>query len=443
MVTLLKETMQKQHRRRFMTTVGATGFGIGLAGCMSSGSETEEPIDSSDDEDGTPADEDGEDGDGTDTPDDPEEPGELIEDFEGDLELWRDLDAYGEFEVETEDVYEGTQALRIRAAENEPYVGVTRAFSEPLDMRGKNISLAFKATEPEIYRVSVRLLAPGQGNMVHLNRTHTGPTGDWLRVDMGATGETGNPDLSEVYALQIVGYPRDEGQVVDYTIGDIRTVDAPDRGKVMLTWDDNHESQWDVYEIHQEYGFPGVAGVIHHAVGKSDRLDTTQLRQMQSDGWEIVSHPHPQSNWSAPLSEFDETRQRQIIEDSHRWLRQRGFEAGANHYIAPGNTRDATNLDVLRDVHESSMSFGGGNVGVPLSDPHTIGRIDGSNLETVKEYVDLAAKYNQLCVPMWHVLGEQYDNHEITAEEYRELLDYIDAADVDVVTPSELESVEF
>ncbi|QLD87498.1 polysaccharide deacetylase family protein [Natronomonas salina] len=367
------------------------------------------------------------------------EDGELLIDFEDGVDDWYDLDTYGSFEA-TNDVKNGEGGIRLLADEAEPYVGAVKAFSEPVDLRGKTLSVSFRAKNPQIHRLEVQPVAPDQGNVLRLNRTHTGPTNHWMTLDMGATGERGDPDLGEVYELRLIGRQRSQGQAIDMAIDEIRVHDAPDTGKVMLTWDDCHHTHTRAFDIMEEFGFPGVDGVITHAVGASSRLDVSELREMNSSGWDIVSHPHPENNGSAVLTEenWTETEQRDIIEKSINWLETRGFEDGAKYHIAPGNIRDATNMELLREYHAGSISYGGGNVGLPVNDPHAVGRIDGTSVEAVKNSVDLAEKYNQLVAPMWHSIGDNGEDFDISEDDYRELLEYIDDADVDVVTMSDL-----
>ncbi|QLD91207.1 polysaccharide deacetylase family protein [Natronomonas salina] len=427
--------MTRQNRRRFLKGAGATGLALGLSGCVG---ELESYMSS-----GGP-DPDGNGNDSSSQTDEPTqtadgESGEVVEDFANGVDDWYELDSYGSFEA-TNDVQNGEQGIRLTAGEDEPYVGAVKAFSEPVDLRGKTLSLSLRASSPQIHRVEVELIAPDQGNTLELNRTNTGPTDYWMTLDMGATGERDNPDLGEVYELRLIGRERSQGQPIDMTIDEIRVHDAPDTGKVMLTWDDSHQSHARALEIMDEYGFAGVEGVITHAVGSVSRLDTDQLRQMNSSGWDVVSHPHPRGNGSAVLTEenWSESEQRQIIEDSKNWLETRGFGDGANYYIAPGKLRDATNMELLREYHAASISYGGGNVGLPVNDPHTVGRVDGYDPETLKGYVDLAEKYGQLVAPMWHTIGDNSEEFDITEDGFRDLLDYVESADVEVVTLSEL-----
>ena len=430
--------MTRQNRRRFLKGAGATGLAVGLAGCVG---ELDSYLNSDEPSDGNNTS-----GNETQTQEDPEEtfsgddrPGEVLVDFSDGVEQWYDLDSYGSFGATT-DVRYSEQGIRLRAGQDEPYVGAARAFSEPLDLRGKSLAVSFRAANPQLHRLEIKLVAPDQGNTLNLNRTNAGPTSHWMWLDMGASSETGSPDLSKVYEIRLIGRDRAQQAEIDMTVDEIRIHDAPDTGKVMLNWDDSHRTHTRGFEIMEEFGFPGVEGVIHHAVGTSSRLDTDQLRQMQSSGWDVVSHPHPQGNGSAVLTEenWSESEQRKIIEDSIQWLESRGFKNGAKYYIAPGNVRDATNMELLREYHAASMSYAGGNIGLPVTDTHTVGRIDGNDPETVKQYVDLAEKYNQLVAPMWHTIGGNNQEFDITEAQFRDLLNYIDAADVEVVTLSDI-----
>lgn len=370
--------------------------------------------------------------------------GEVLEDFSEGVDSWFDLDSNGEFE-ETNDVSNGDAGIRLTADEGEAYVGAIRAFEDPIDLSGKNLSVSFSAASPQIHRVEIQLIAPDESNVLELNRSHTGPLDYWMTADLGATGEEGDPDLSAVYEMRLIGRDRAQEAVIDISVDEIRAHDAPDQGRVMLTWDDNHETQERAFELMSEFDFPGVDGVITHSVGNGDRLDVHTLREMGDAGWDIVSHPHHPENGGQPLvaDNFSEEEISQVMQDSVDWLEQRGFEDGADYLITPGNLRDATHMEIVQEHHEMAISYGGAPVGQPLTNAYAVGRFDGYNPEDVREYVDLAAKYNQLAIPMWHTIGEEGeqvgdDDVDITVEEFEELLQYIDDADVEVVTLSDL-----
>lgn len=409
-------------------------MGVGLAGCVSDIRDFAGLGNGgSDGNGGTPTD-----GNTPDesTPGEGESAGEVVEDFEDGLDHWYDLDSYGSFEAAS-DVRNGETGIRLLSAEDEPYVGAARSFSDPLDLQGKNVSVSLRTASPQIHRLEVQLVAPDQGNVVRLNRTNSGPRDHWMNLDMGTTHERGDPDPSEVYELRLIGRQRREGQSIDMVIDEIRVHDAPDQGKVVLTWDSCHETHWRAFEIMEEYGFPGVEGTITQAVGARDRLNVPELREMQDAGWNIVSKPHA-GGQTYTEENFSEEEMRQRVQDSIDWLESRGFEEGARHHIAPGNLRDATNLEVLRDLHESAISYGGGNTALPVSDPHVIGRYSGRDLEDVRKHVGFAEEYNQASIILWETIGDDPDEFDITEDEFREILDFIDEADVEVVTMSDI-----
>lgn len=428
--------MTRQNRRRFLTTAGAAGLSIGLAGCMDTVSDYTGYGDGGNGGDGPlPA----EDGTG-----DSGRSGEVLEDFSDGVDAWYDLDSNGEFS-EADDVSNGEAGIRLTAGEGEAYVGATRAFDDPVDLSGTNLSISFRAASPRIHRVEIQLVAPDESNLVELNRSHTGPLDYWMWADLGATGEEGDPDLSEVYEMRLIGRDRAQEEAIDITVDEIRVHDAPDQGRVMLTWDDNHGTQYRAFELMSEYDFPGVEGVITHSVGNGDRLTVHQLREMAEAGWDVVSHPHHPEQGGQPLiaDNFSEDEISQVMQDSIDWLQQRGLEDGSKYVVTPGNLRDATHMELLKEHHEKALGYGGGPVGQPITNPYAIGRFDGYDPEDVTEYVDFAAKYNQLTVPMWHTIGEQGDQVggeevDITVEQFEDLLQYIEDADVEVVTLSDL-----
>lgn len=424
--------MVRQNRRRFLAAAGATGLGIGLAGCVNDIREYA-GIGGGNGRDGTPTD--GTTDDGS-TPGEGEPAGEVIEDFADGVDHWYEVDSYGSFEAAS-DVRNGEGGIRLLADEDEPYVGAARSFADPLDMQGKSVTISLRTTTPQTHRVEVQLVAPDQGNVVRLNRTNSGPTDHWLGLDMGTTHERGDPDPSEVYELRIIGRERSQGQSIDMVVDEVRVHDAPDQGKVVLTWDSCHESHWRAFEIMEEYGFPGVEGAITQAVGGRDRLNVPELREMQNAGWNIVSKPHV-GGQTYTEENFSEEEMRREIQDSIDWLEARGFEEGAKHHVAPGNLRDATNLEVLRDLHESAISYGGGNTGLPVSDTHVIGRYSGRNIEDVRKHVGFAEEYNQASIVLWETIGDDPDQVDITEDEFREVLDFVDQADVEVVTIGDL-----
>jgi peptidoglycan/xylan/chitin deacetylase (PgdA/CDA1 family) len=259
------------------------------------------------------------------------------------------------------------------------------------------------------------------------------PTDHWVRVDFGTTTVRRDPTLSEVQEIRIVCRRRGGAdKPVDFAIDDLRTVDAPKKGKVMLTFDDTHESHYDrAFPAMKEYGFAGVEGVIAEAVDNRDRLDVGMMRRMRDEGWDMASHPLTRGTL---LPEFSEANQRQRITENKQFLDRNGFRNGARHFLTPQNLVGPNTYDIVREHHDSLFTFGGMPNGLSPTTTYNFGRINASNPESVREYVDYAARFGQLVVVNHHAIGPE----TIPEDQFRSELEYIDQADVEVVTASDV-----
>ncbi|WP_436925477.1 polysaccharide deacetylase family protein [Halosimplex amylolyticum] len=359
--------------------------------------------------------------------------GARLEGFE-DLEYWYALSDQGTIEPESEGVYAGSQSLRLRASGDDAFAGAFTSFGEPRDFGGKNVSLAVKVREPAIAKLSVALLAPDESNMVRMTRTFPGPVGAWVRSDMGVTAVRGDPDRSAVQEVRLVARRRDQdGAAIDVSVDDVRLADAPDTGSVTFTFDDTHESHYETaFPLMEEYGFSGVEGVIADAVYRGDRLDVGMMTEMADAGWDMASHPYVGEKL---LTEFSAAKQRRVVERNKQFLVDKGFEEGARHFLTPKNMVGPATMRVARDVHDSLYTFGGMPNGRPATTNYYNSRIAAANTDRIRRYVDYAAEFGQHLVLNHHAIGTGAG--ALAETDFAALLEYVDGADVDVVTCSD------
>lgn len=360
--------------------------------------------------------------------------GSQFEEFES-LDHWYTLNNQGTISAVSEGAYRGEQSLQLKATPDDQFAAAFTSFSEPQDMSGKSLSLAVKVQSPDIAKLSVALLAPDTQNMVRMTRTFPGPVGAWVRSDMGTTLVRGEPDLGAVEEMRLVGRrrPGQDDPPIDLVVDDIRLADAPDTGNVTLTFDDTAASHYrTAFPLMEEYGFPGVEAVISDAVGRSDRLNLRMMREMSDAGWDMASHPYVGAQF---LTEYTAEEQRSRIEENKQYLVEKGFDEGARHFLVPKNVVGPETMDIVAEVHETLYTFGGMPDGAPPTTNYYSSTISASNSDPLKEKIDYTATYGDhltLTVPS---IGT--GRGQMSERDFEELLDYIDQAEVEVVTCSQ------
>ena len=450
-------------RRRVLLLVGALSAGV--AGCMDDelsdepdgDDDTEPPADddSSDtagpstaDEDGTTADEDGTTPDDTATDDrtDPTdgnvdpgsikypaiEIGELVSDFGPDARLEA---LHGTFEGDTEQARIGEQAMVIENGGDRAGVGLH--FPEGLDLDGWDTSLAVKAGA--INRIAIEFHAPSFGDHLTSFRRLPNDHDDWLRIDFGFDEKQGDPDLSHVTELRILGFASGDGPT-RFVIDDLRRTPAVANGKAILACYGGRLSHYEIAgELLQERGWPAAVAVDPRDIGRSGRMDVQQLRELQERGWDICPAP------SGPdgLSGRPEDEQRSIIETAQEALSNRGFDNGARHFFAPAwREMDPTNHKLVREHFDTAFVFGSSTSGIPPTGSHLIPMSWGPALHGgVRRQINLADQYQQLVVLRIPSIVENEDNvtdNNMWVEDFIHLLDHLEHRGLDVITPTDL-----
>lgn len=357
--------------------------------------------------------------------------GTQFEDFE-DLERWYALQGYGEVSATSNDAYQGSQSMRLQSSGD--VAAGYHAFTSPKDMSGKNVSLAVKVNSPLLAKLRVELLAPDRGNKVVMGRTMQGPTDTWVRLDMGVTQESREPELSAVQEVRVIAQRTGGSEPVDVVVDDLRLVDRPEKAYVMLGFNDAYRSHYEtVFPMMQEFGFSGVEGVVSDVVYGQNRLDVGMMREMRDAGWDMASRPGAEDY----LPQLSAERQRELFERNKQFLARKGFPDGAKHFITPYGRRSAKTMEIVGELHETMFTYGGMPNGLPSTTLQNLSFIDAGNTQPVKTLVDLAAKYNQFLVATTGSVGSDEDS-AISESDLRAFLEYVDAADIEVVTATDM-----
>ncbi|SEP06661.1 Peptidoglycan/xylan/chitin deacetylase, PgdA/CDA1 family [Halogranum amylolyticum] len=360
--------------------------------------------------------------------------GTVVDDFESfgtDDSRWGTIG--GTVEADTDDVYAGTQSVHM-TNENGDVAGIFKSFPDGLDLSKHDLSLAVKLEKPVRGRIAAEFLAPARSDMLTSKRFIPKELNDWVRIDLGYTGRSGDPVIESVQELRLMVLT-EEGTPIDVHVDDLRKIPKPDTGKVVLQFDDSRISHYEVaFQELQERGWTGGSAIIPNSINSEGYLTTGQMREMRDAGWDMMSHPQT----SQPLPQYSENRQRQLIQEAYDYLDLKGFPEGARHFVAPYNRVSKTTLDIVSEFHDAGYMFGAcpNNAQRP-SNMHTISRVMGKDPRGTRRVLNLADAYNQLVVVTWHTIGRGQD-YETSPEDFRNVLDHIEQTGLEVVAPSDL-----
>lgn len=357
--------------------------------------------------------------------------GEVIDDFE-DLELWGTIQ--GEATPVTDSAFSGSQSVRLQNPSGGA-AGIFKSFPDGLDLSNHDLSIAAKLNKPADAKIALEVLAPARSDHLVCRRYIPEAMNGWMRIDLGYTGLRGNPMLESVQELRLVVLS--DGEPVDYVVDDLRKIPkATNQGRVILSFQDTHDSQYDVaYEELEKRGWPAMVSAIPDEINSDDALSTGELRTMRDSNWDVISSPFPDN----ALPEYSEEEQRRILADSKEYLKLKGFREGMEFVSIPYGRFDATTLNVVSDLHEYGFAFGACPSNTSPVGKAAVSTVSGSDLNGAARMINLAAQYNQLTVVTFSEIGP---DAAVDKEHFTHLLDIIQEweqqGELKVTTPSEV-----
>lgn len=428
-------------RRRFLTLSGAVAV-TGTAGCTGNGDQS--PSDNTTDDndtDGGPNVGDDEDNDNGENGEDLQletsflsreeyaQPGDLFDDFE-DESLWTAQS--GEMDFDDETAYEGSQSMHLSAEDGENIV-VERSV-EDVDMTDRDISFQMYTPTPRNFAIYIEFEDIYGSTVNHQLRdiTYRQNAVDWFRTCPGVFNiDVIAPEMDELGRMRLVVL---NNSGTDVWIDDMRTHEKPDKGYVVLSWDDGFvEFYEDAAPIHEEFDYPAVQAAIPGYTGDA-YMSVDQMLERQDEGDEIVMH-----GTHDPIHELEREDMEQRLENDKQWFINAGLEGG-EYIIYPHNSFNATSLELKNHYHYAGGCNQSGDVnttGVHGFDPLVLPRTIGGDLDTCKRAVDMAAAGRNCTILNFH--RWQNDN-TVSEEEYGELLEYIaeKGDEIEVITLDDL-----
>jgi peptidoglycan/xylan/chitin deacetylase (PgdA/CDA1 family) len=241
----------------------------------------------------------------------------------------------------------------------------------------------------------------------------------------------GVPDWATITAVRCIVVSNAD-TTVNVTLDNFVMIPTIYTGKVTFRFDDGLTDQYTLAKpILDTYGYKAVIAVIINSIGWGIHMNQTQLLNLQTDGWDIVSHTmnhYPMDSISAANATLE-------LSLSKTWLINNGFPNGARFYIAPYGqyvVQDA----LAKSYYESQSLMITRYENLPITDPYRVAIrieiVDATPLATLKTFVDDAKTYGCWVIFLVH------DVTPAVATLLTDITAYINAQGVDVVTYSDV-----
>ena len=340
---------------------------------------------------------------------------------------------------------------------------VTPGDGSPVFTRKSDIVPALNFTD-KILKVWIKV--NGTENVSELRITLTGDdfrtyTDYWIAGDAGAQagflGENrwniltlskshstaeGLSDISRVDKIQIRVVDDGSGRPVTVWINSLSLVARNDRPVVTFTFDDSFETDYAVARtVLDKYHFPATSYVIPSMIGGPDRLNLTQLRDLQDlNGWDIASHSYSHANLtSIPSSEIENE-----LLLSQQFLLNNGFQNAASHFAYPYGEFDNGDLkSQVQKYYKTARTAEGEFETLPPSDPYRLRAMVVTNSTTpsdVSERVQSAIANGDWLILVFHrvVESEADEEFKYPVSDFRVIVDDVASRGVDVMTVSQV-----
>ena len=182
--------------------------------------------------------------------------------------------------------------------------------------------------------------------------------------------------------------------------------------------------------------------MITSKVGDSDTLSLEELKQLQSNGFDILCHSHTHSYdiYKSNILTQNDSVVENDIKLAQNFMRSNGFDLGAETLVYPfGNYTYEESLKIKSITKKYFINCIDANGGIINKFPYDNGLIprkifefkQASNLDYAKQLIDECKNNNS-----WFILGTHAWSN-VTQSMYGEMLDYLVASGVTVMTFSQ------
>lgn len=317
--------------------------------------------------------------------------GTLIDTFAKFDENWEVQD--GNASVTNRTAFSGNESVLMDSSDSNR-VRVARSFESSMDFRNRDLSIAVKPVESSnrFISLSIQLVGLFGGTRTLSRYVNTSPENRWVRLDLGLDGEE-NVNMRAIKGIRI--YCWDGDAASKFYIDDLRIMEKPEKGVVTFNFEGGSPKDYNVaYQALKKRGWTGTLFTPSDDIDQGEAPSVAQYREMRENGWIIggntVGHQR--------LTDFSAGDQEIIFAENRRQLEQKGLLGDFVPFLPPYSSYNAETFELVLEYFDGMYVPAGrpSGVPVPVTDPRTIGTINGEDLEEARGAVDDAANYKQM-----------------------------------------------
>lgn len=344
----------------------------------------------------------------------------------------------------------GRAALEIAAEPGGLQANARKPLRPARDGSGYSWSFSVRTADwSEVANVQFRLHTSDDSFFYANVRDRTARTalvdGAWQRVQLSRAdfGTVGAPDWRRLETVSFAAWGlTEDGEAATsptVLIDEVKTHprldrSAPGAGVVTLSFDDGDESVTDAARLMRAHFYRGSAFVVPDLVGEGGFLDDGDLRVLDDLGWDLGGHS------DIPLTDLSSEALADNVEDTARWLRERGSR-GSHLYAYPNGAVDpevrrvvADHFSVGRTINENIQPVGD-------IDPYALKSLNvyaDQSLEDVTRLVDASVAAGDWLILTFHRIGDESDGLDWSTEKFTGLLEHLEARGIEVQPMSEV-----
>lgn len=215
------------------------------------------------------------------------------------------------------------------------------------------------------------------------------------------------------------------------------------KGKVTISFDDSLATTYTVAKpMMDAYGMSGVVYAIPELVGTAGYMTVGQMKTLQDLGWDICSHTMSHL-YMVGDPQPTEAEIRAELLDSKQWLIANGFARGSQHFASPGGQHTNEIIDIIKEYYVTHRTILGSYQNpYPTINPYKLRVgliINTTTIAQIKASIDSAANQKTWYILCIHDIVDPADvATKILPATFQEIINYLAAANVDVVTMSDM-----